>query len=258
MRATEHAWDCGLRNFLLIDPYYNGPSSTEIRKEYIEPVAKRFPDAQIIPYVIPSRTGTQLLPQDLAILHFQLSNVRSVKEATGNLENMKLTRKLCGVDFDILSGDDDKAYAMIASTEIMASGVVSVASNVAPNAVQNMVKYALNGELDRALKLYEMLKPLFSIVTVKTNEQTSFGSMTCKARNPLPYKTLMNMLGMPSGRCRQPLGKMTRLGLQSVLEKTRYLYELNPKILRPIEEFFDVDLSERLYTEKLWNGLYYD
>jgi len=257
MEATEHAWNSGLRHFLLIDPYYNGPSSLEIRREYVEPIAKRFPDAQIIPYVIPGRTGTQLLPQDLAILHSQLSNVRTVKEATGNLKNMKLTRKLCGDDFDILSGDDDKTYTMITSLDIAASGVVSVASNVAPRAVQNMVQYALDGNLNKASKLYEALKPLFSIVTVKTSEQTSFGSVACKARNPLPYKTLMNILGMPSGPCKQPLGKMTRLGLENVLNEARNLYEKSPEILKPTEEFFNVDLSERLYNEKFWQGLYY-
>jgi len=258
MHAMKRTWNLGLKNFLLVDPYYNGPSSLEIRKEYIEPIAKRFPEAQIIPYVIPGRTGTQLLPQDLAILHSQFANVSAVKEATGNIENMKLTRKLCGKDFDILSGDDDKTFEMITSPEVKASGVISVASNVAPKAVQNMVQYALEGKLNEAVKLQEALKPLFSIITVKTEEQTSFGSATCKARNPLPYKTLMNILGMPSGPCRRPLGKMTRNGLEIVLARAREVYEKNPEILRPVEEFFDVDLSKRLYEEKFWRGLFYD
>lgn len=257
IQATKRTWNLGLRNFLLIDPYYNGPSSLEIRKEYVEPVAERFPEAQIIPYVIPGRTGTQLLPQDLAVLHSQFPNVRAVKEATGDLENMKLTRKLCGEDFDILSGDDDKTFTMMASQEIGASGVISVTSNVAPKAVQDMVQYILDGKLDKSSELCEALKPLFYIVTVKTEEQTSFGPATCKARNPLPYKTLMNILGMPSGPCRRPLGKMTRKGLEIILAKTREVYEKNPEILSPVEEFFDVDLNGRLYDERFWRGLYY-
>lgn len=258
MEATEHSWNAGIRCILLVDPYYNGPSSLEIRKEYIEPIARRFPEIQIIPYVIPGRTGTQLLPQDIAILHAQFPNVRTVKEATGNLENMKLTRKLCGHDFDILSGDDDKTYAMMTTPEIMASGVISVTSNVAPKAVQNMVQYILDRNIEEASKLCEALQPLFSIVTVKTDEQTPYGSVACKARNPLPYKTLMNILGMPCGLCRQPLGKMTRNGLEVVLTNARKVYENNPEILKPVEEFFDVDLSKRLYEEKFWQGLYYD
>ncbi len=258
LEATEHAFENGIKCFLLVDPYYNGPSSLEIRKEYIEPIAKKFPEAQFIPYVIPGRTGTQLLPQDLAILHSKFQNVRAVKEATGNLENMKLTRKLCGEDFDILSGDDDITYTMMTSPDIGASGVISVTSNIAPKAVQEMTMKILDGNINEATKLYEALKPLFSIVTVKTNEETPFGSVVCKARNPLPYKTLMNVLGMPSGPCRQPLGKMTKNGLEKMLEEVRKVYERNPEILKPIEDFFDVDLSERLYKKDFLKGLYYE
>ena len=257
LEGTEHSWHIGVRCVLLVDPYYNGPSSMEIRREYVEPIAKQFPDVQLIPYIIPGRTGTQLLPQDLAVLHQQYPNVRTVKEATGDLENMKLTRKLCGNDFDILSGDDDKTLAMMTSSEIAACGVISVVSNIAPGAVQNMTQCILDGEMEEANRLSIALQPLFAIVTVKTQESTPFGLVACKARNPLAYKTLMNILGMPSGPCRQPLGKMTRNGLEAVLSNARKVYETNPEILQPIEEFFSVDLNERLYNEKFLRGLYY-
>ncbi len=258
IKGTSHAADIGVEAVLLVDPYYNGPSSLEIRREYVGPIAARFPEVQVIPYVIPGRSGTQLLPQDLAILHSEYSNVRAVKEATGNIENMKLTRKLCGEDFDILSGDDDKTFLMMTDEEIRASGVISVASNVAPGAVQRMTTLVLEGKIEEATELSVALKPLFSIVTVKTMEETSFGPALVKARNPLPYKTLMNILGMPSGPLRQPLGKMTRKGLETVLEAARTVYEKNPEILEPIERTFDVDLSKRLYEEKFWKGLTYD
>jgi 4-hydroxy-tetrahydrodipicolinate synthase len=229
----------------------------EIRREYVEPIAQQFPEVQIIPYIIPGRTGAQLYPQDLAILHQQYPNVRSVKEATGDLENMKLTRKLCGNDFDILSGDDDKTFAMMTSPEIAASGVISVVSNIAPGAVQKMAQYILDKRIEEANKLCTDLQPLFSIVTVKTQEESQFGTITCKARNPLAIKTLMNIFGMPSGPCRQPLGKMTKKGLEIVLSTARKVHESNPEIFRPVEEFFSVDLNERLYNEKFWEGLYY-
>ncbi|MEM3440823.1 MAG: dihydrodipicolinate synthase family protein, partial [Candidatus Bathyarchaeia archaeon] len=231
--------------------------SLEIRKEYVEPIAKRFPEVQIIPYVIPGRTGTQLLPQDLAVLHKGYPNVSAVKEATGDLENMRLTRKLCGPNFSILSGDDDKTYAMMTAVDVAASGVISVASNVAPRAVNDMTSAILSGDLAKANTLAQALQPLFAIVTVKTQEQTPYGPVTCRARNPLAYKTLMNVLGMPSGPCRRPLGKMTRNGLEVVLASARKVYENNPEVLQPIEDFFDVDLSERLYNERFWQGLYY-
>jgi len=257
MESTEHAAHIGVQCVLLVDPYYNGPSSLEIRREYVEPIASRFPEVQVIPYVIPGRTGTQLYPQDLAVLHQQYPNVSAVKEATGNLDNMRITRQLCGENFAILSGDDDKTFAMMTAPDIAATGVVSVASNIAPRIVQNLTRAILSHRTEEANRLYAALQPLFSIVTVKTQEETPFGPVTCKARNPLAFKTLMNILGMPSGPCRQPLGKMTRNGLEIVLANARKVYETNPEILQPIADFFSVNLNERLYNERFWQGLTY-
>ena len=257
IEGTAHAQSAGVNTVLLVDPYYNGPSSLEIRREYIEPIAQQFPEVQIIPYIIPGRTGTQLLPQDLAALHAQYPNVRCVKEATGDLKNMELTRQLCGEDFDILSGDDDKTFTMMISPDIGASGVISVISNVAPGALVDMVHYVLDGNEEAANVISQALQPLFSIVTVKTQEQTPYGPVACKARNPLAVKTLMNILGMPSGPCRQPLGKMTHNGIEVVLANARKIWESNPQILKPIEDTFDVKLSDRLYNEKYLEGLYY-
>jgi len=257
IEGTEHAQNAGIKCVLLVDPYYNGPSSLEIRREYVEPIAHQFPEVQVIPYIIPGRTGTQLYPQDLAILHQQYPNVRCVKEATGDLKNMELTRQLCGEDFDILSGDDDKTYTMMISPDIAASGVISVVSNIAPGAVVDMVHYVLDGNEESASVISQALQPLFNIVTVKTQEQTPYGLVTCKARNPLACKTLMNILGMPSGPCRQPLGKMTQSGLNVVLINARKVYESNPQIFKPIADYFGVDLKERLYNEKYLEGLFY-
>ncbi len=92
MTAANHAAGQGVDALLMVDPYYNGPSSLEIRREYYEVVATRYPDMEIIPYIIPGRTGAQMLPPDLALLAKTCPNVQSVKEATGNLENMKFTR----------------------------------------------------------------------------------------------------------------------------------------------------------------------
>ena len=255
--GTERAQNAGIKAVLLVDPYYNGPSSLEIRREYIEPIAQRFPEVQVIPYIIPGRTGTQLLPPDLAILHHQYPNVSCVKEATGDLKNAELTRKLCGDDFDILSGDDEKTLTMMISPDIRANGVISVMSNIAPRAVSDMVHYCLDGNEEAASVIVQALKPLFDLVTVKTQEQTPYGSVICKARNPLACKTLMNVLGMPAGPCRQPLGKMTRNGLEIVLNNARKVYEANPQVLEPITRHFNVDLKDRLYNEKYLEGLTY-
>jgi 4-hydroxy-tetrahydrodipicolinate synthase len=257
LAATEHAVKTGVNAVLLVDPYYNGPSSLEIRNEYVAPVARAFPEVQVIPYVIPGRTGAQLLPEDLALLRKAYPNVGTVKEATGNLENMKRTRACCGPDFTILSGDDGMTVTMMTDSKIKAAGVVSVASNVAPGAVVRMVQLLLQGEENEAIQLSAALKPLFDLVTVKTMEKTPFGDVVCRARNPLAIKALMTILGMPSGGCRQPLGKMTRQGIETVLAAARTVQAKNPEILAPVEDFFKVNISERLENPAIWENLCY-
>jgi len=258
MESTKHAVDAGVDAVLLVDPYYNGPSSLEIRREYVAPVAEGFPQIHIIPYVVPGRTGAQLLPEDLAMLHRQYPNVSTVKEATGDIENMKRTRECCGEGFSILSGDDDKTFAMMTDSSIRASGVISVASNIAPKAVHEMTACLNEGNRAAGEKLLDALKPLFGIVTVKTQEETPFGTVLCRARNPLPAKTLMAILGMPVGPCRKPLGKMTKKGIQVVLDVGRTVWKNNPEILEPIAEFFGVNIDARLYDESILSGLTYE
>lgn len=258
LEGSEHAAKFGADAVLVVDPYYNGPSSLEIRREYVEPVARRFPELDVIPYIIPGRTGTQMLPEDLAILYKKYPNVRTVKEATGDLKNMARTREVCGDDYTILSGDDDKTFDMITSDAIRASGVISVLSNIAPRALTNYVKLLLEGQRAEAEKLLEGLKPLFGLVTVKTQEETPYGAVTCRARNPLAVKTLMNILGMPAGPCRQPLGKMTKKGVQVVLEAAHTVQANAPEILAPVAEFFNVDIEDRLANEANWKDLSYE
>jgi 4-hydroxy-tetrahydrodipicolinate synthase len=257
LTGAKHAADVGVDAVLLVDPYYNGPSSLEIRKEYVEPIAAAVPGVEVIPYVIPGRTGAQLLPEDLAILHQNFTNVSTVKEATGDLENMKQTRRCCGSDFIILSGDDGLTAEMMLDAEIKASGVISVITNLAPKAVTDMVFHLGAGEVEEGKRLNEALTPLFNLVTVKTTEQTSFGNVTCRARNPLALKTLMSILGMPAGGCRQPLGKMTKNGIEKVLSAARVTQKESPEILMPLAEFFNVDIEARLNNPEILEGLYY-
>lgn len=257
LAATNHAANVGVDAVLLVDPYYNGPSSLEIRKEYIGPVASAFPDIHIIPYVIPGRTGTQLLPEDLALLYKQYSNVNTVKEATGNIENMKRTRKCCGADYTILSGDDGLTYDMMIDPEINAAGVISVMTNIVPRAIVQMVNALIQGNKSEAKKYKIALDPLFELVTVKTMEKTPYGDVVCRARNPLAVKTAMSILGMPSGGCRKPLGKLTRNGLEKVLGTLRNVQISNPEIFRPIEDFFGINIDKRLKDNSVMEMLCY-
>ncbi len=257
INATKHAARTGVDAVLLVDPYYNGPSSLEIRREYIEPVAKAFPEMEIIPYIIPGRTGAQLLPEDLAILNNTFKNINTVKEATGNIDNMKQTRKCCGPDFTILSGDDSMTSQMITDDDIKASGVISVLSNIIPGHVSKIVELLTNKKIEKAKEILLAVEPLYELVTVTTKEITEHGEVTCRARNPLAVKTLMSILGMPSGGCRRPLGKMTQNGIDQVLETARKVQGKNPEVFKPVEDFFQVDVNARLNDAENWKDLYY-
>jgi 4-hydroxy-tetrahydrodipicolinate synthase len=252
LRATKHAHEAGVDAALLVDCYYNGPSSLELRTQYYGAVAREFPGLFVTPYIIPGRTGTQMEVEDMAILHRQFKNVRSVKEATGDLERMAKTRVLLGNDFDILSGDDDITFEMMSRHDISASGVVSVMSNIVPGAIAEMTKAILAGERDKAMQLQEALNPLFKIVTVKTVEEYEGFSVPCKFRNPVAIKTLMNGLGLPSGPCRPPLGNMTPKGVQVVRQAIKTVYERNREILMPIQDYYKVNLKERIGNDEYW------
>ena len=113
------------------------------------------------------------------------------------------------------------------------------------------------GKTDAAKTLAGAISPLFGLVTVVTKEPTPYGEVVCRARNPLAVKTLMQLLGVPSGPCRSPLGKMSRAGLEKVVSIAKSVQTNNPEILAPLAEFFDVDIDARLNDESLWEGLYY-
>ena len=252
LRATKHAQEVGANAVLLVDCYYNGPSSFELRTQYHGVVAKEFPDLLVTPYIIPGRTGTQMEVEDMAILNRQFKNVRAVKEATGDLERMAKTRVLLGNDFDILSGDDDITFEMMTRHDIGASGVVSVISNVVPGAIAEMTRAIFAGEEDKATQLKEALGPLFKIVTVKTAEEYEGFTVPCKWRNPLPIKTLMKGLGLPSGPCRAPLGKMRPKGVEVVRQAIKAVYEKNREILMPLQDYYKVNLKERIENDEYW------
>ncbi len=256
--GTGHALQEGVDAVLAVDPYYNGPSSLEIRREYYEVLAKEYPALEIIPYIIPGRTGAQMLPQDLAILADNFKNVSSVKEATGNLDNMKLTRKLCGPDFTIMSGDDALVYQIMTDSQIKANGSFSVMSNIVPGWMTQMVALINAGKTDQALEIQNKLAPLLDLVVVTTQEESAYGQVACRARNPLPLKTMMQILGMPSGPCRRPLGQMTRKGFDVVLAVMKKVQADTPEVFAPVAEFFGLDIDRQLADAGKNTDLWYN
>ena len=262
LRASKHAAEMGADALLLVECYYNGPSSLELRLEYHGVIAAACPGCTVIPYIIPGRTGTAMSPEDLAILAEEHPNVTAVKEATGDVERMAVTRGLVGDDFDIISGDDGITCQIMLDRGVRADGVISVVSNVAPAAVAKLVRAALDGEAKEAQRIHDELTPLFDIVTVVAEDERRMpdGSVRVvkdKFRNPLGIKALMNGLGMPAGPNRQPLGRMTRRGLEIVRNAARTTWRNSPWILEPIADAYGVDVEERIEDDSCWAGLIY-
>lgn len=262
LRASEHAVAAGADAVLLVDCYYNGPSSLELRREYHGAIAAACPEALIVPYVIPGRSGCALAPEDLALLAEDYPNVRSVKEATGDLDRMARTRQLCGDDFDLMSGDDNMTARMMSEANVRGDGVISVVSNAVPAAVEAMCRAFLGGRPDEGQRLAQALAPLFDIVTVKVeNRRVLRGrelTVRDKFRNPLAIKTLMAGLGMIGGGCRRPLGRMTQAGVAVVRAAARTVWNANPEVLRPIEDAFEADIASRLDDDAVWDALAYE
>ncbi len=262
VESTEHAVDLGAKAALLVDCYYNGPSSLELRNEYYGVLAELFPDVSFVPYIIPGRSGTALAAEDLAILAADYPNIHAVKEATGDMHRMAYERKLIGPDFQIISGDDDLTLKMMTDPSVKAQGVISVMSNVVPAAVAQMVRKVLAGDLATAQTLHVAISPLLGVVTVKVDSPRmlpngSIAVVQDRFRNPLAVKTLMQALGMPSGPGRQPLGRMTAHGVSVIRTAVKKVWNNNPEVLAPIGEFYGVDVEARIAGDECWNVLSY-
>jgi 4-hydroxy-tetrahydrodipicolinate synthase len=259
--ATRHVREAGASAALLVDCYYNGPSSLELRTEYYEQVAAWVKDIPLIPYIIPGRTGTALSAEDMAILHrTQPQRFPAVKEATGDLARMRQDRALGGESLAIMSGDDDLTRTMIEDAAIRAAGVISVMSNIVPAALLTMVAAARAGKAAEARTLEAQVEPLLKLVVCKVpGARTLPGGQTAacedRFRNPVPVKTMMAGLGMLSGGCRRPLGKMTRAGVERCREALRAVWKNAPETLAPINQAFSVNVEQRLADDAVWAEL---
>ncbi|MBD3387832.1 MAG: 4-hydroxy-tetrahydrodipicolinate synthase [Candidatus Altiarchaeales archaeon] len=259
---TKRAVEAGVETCLLVDCYYNKPSSLELRREYYEPVLSEFPETDFIAYAIPGRSVTVISPEDLALIRAGHKNLVAVKEATGDFERMRKTRELADDDFNIISGDDPNTYEMMTDARIMSSGVISVISNITPAAIERYVRMILEGKAEEAKAVDESLQPLFNVVGVKTVEEValpdgSTSQVEYRIPNPVPVKTMMAGLGMIAGTCKRPLGKLTAKGVESVREALKSVWEGSPEVLEPIQGFYDVDIPSRLDDDNIWSKLSY-
>ncbi|MCB9595952.1 MAG: 4-hydroxy-tetrahydrodipicolinate synthase [Sandaracinaceae bacterium] len=258
IHGTDHARGLGASAALLVDCYYNGPSSLELRREYYERVLKAVPDIPIVPYVIPGRSGCALGAEDLAMLHLaDPKRVPAVKQATGDLDRMRYDRELCGASLAIMSGDDDLTLPMMNDPSIRASGVISVMGNLVPRAMSDMVAARAAGEIGRAGEIASKIGPLLKIVGVRVHGTRVLPGgrelrVEDKFRNPVPLKTMMAGLGMIGAYCRRPLGPMPRAAVDVCRGALRAVWEGAPEYLRPIEEHYGVSVAERLDDDAAW------
>lgn len=261
IRGTRDARDDGASAALLVDCYYNGPSSLELRTEYYERVISAVPDLPLVPYVIPGRSGCALAAADLAQLHLTFPDrVPAVKQATGDLVRMRLDRELAGDTLAILSGDDDLTLTMMTDPGIRAAGTISVMSNVVPQAVGGLVAAAASGDTRRAQTLAEELSPLLGLVNCKSSSTRRLpdgrdAAVEDRFRNPLPVKTMMAGLGMLDGTCRPPLGRMTAGAVTKIRNALREVFTRAPQHLLPLEAAFGIRVEARLADDATWLSL---
>ncbi|MBC7172715.1 MAG: 4-hydroxy-tetrahydrodipicolinate synthase, partial [Polyangiaceae bacterium] len=261
IEATRAALRHGASAALVVDCYYNGPSSLELRTEYYERILEAVPEIPIVPYIIPGRSGCALSAADLAILHLSNpSRVPAVKQATGDLERMREDRALAGQSLAILSGDDDLTVPLMADEVIRASGVISVISNFAPGALVKLVAAQASGDLTTVASLREAIAPLLKLVTCIVPAERTLPDgrrveVSDKYRNPVPVKTVMAGLGMIGPVNRAPLGRMSLEAVESCRAVLREVYTASPEILSPIDDAFGVRVGDRLADDAIWAAL---
>lgn len=183
VELTQVAADLGADGAMLITPYYNKPTQAGLTKHY-ETVAAEV-KIPIVLYNVPGRTGVNMLPDTVHALA-AIDNIVAVKEASGSLD--QVSRILRSTTIDVLSGDDSLTLPMMA---VGAKGVVSVAGNVAPSHVADMVSSFLAGDVEEARRIHLRLLPLFHVLFVETN--------------PGPVKAALRLMGVGSGELRLPL-----------------------------------------------------
>ncbi|MDA3810926.1 MAG: 4-hydroxy-tetrahydrodipicolinate synthase [Spirochaetaceae bacterium] len=185
LEMTKAAKAIGADASLQVAPYYNKPSQEGLYRHFMT-IADNV-DLPLVVYNIQGRSGVNIETETLMRLATH-PNIVGVKEASGNFGQMMDVLKRKPADFVLLSGDDNIAMPI---TLIGGSGVISVASNLIPTKMIEMISSALKGDLAKANEIHYKLLPLFKAMTLETN--------------PIPVKTAMAISGMVEDVFRLPL-----------------------------------------------------
>ncbi|MFC1015571.1 4-hydroxy-tetrahydrodipicolinate synthase [Pasteurella multocida] len=168
--------DSGVAGCLSVVPYYNKPTQ-EGMYQHFKAIAECTDLPQIL-YNVPSRTGSDLLPETVARLA-KINNIVAIKEATGDLSRVAKIKELAGEDFIFLSGDDATG---LESIKLGGQGVISVTNNVAAADMAKMCHLALNGQFEEAEQINQRLMALHKNLFVESN--------------PIPVKWAAYRLGL--------------------------------------------------------------
>ena len=195
IKLSQGAEERGADGLLCVTPYYNKTNQDGLKLYY-----KRIADSVNIPiimYNVPSRTGLNIEPETAIEIGKENENIIGIKEASGNIENVRKIAK--SKVLDLYSGNDDQIYDVIAEGGI---GVISVFANLFPNEAHDIVYEYLNGNKEKSRQMQEealeVIKELFNDV------------------NPIPVKKAMELEGMCSGIIKEPLVELNE-------EKTKRL-----------------------------------
>ena len=172
--------------FLVVAPYYNKPPQRGMY-QYFKAVAEST-EKPIILYNVPGRTASNIEADTALALARDVPNIIGIKEASGNVEQIKTILRARPEGFVVLSGNDDQTCELMQEG---ADGVVSVASNVFPSAMADFVHALQAGKFAEAARMNERLAPLFKALFVEPS--------------PIPAKAAMAQLGLMENNLRLPL-----------------------------------------------------
>ena len=179
----------GVDGLLVVVPYYNKPSQEGLYRHF-EAIAKAV-TLPIMLYNVPTRTVTNLLPATVKRLA-QIPNIVSIKESAGLMDQVSELKRILPSDFSVYSGEDSQTLPMLA---LGCNGVVSVAAHVIGDEMKTMIDAWFAGDFKTAAGWHLQLYPFFKGIFVTTN--------------PVPIKTLVNMMGLKTGGVRLPLTEAT-------------------------------------------------
>lgn len=183
IKYSKMAEELGADGVMLITPYYNKPGP-EGQYQHFKAIAQSI-SIPVILYNVPGRTGVNMLPETISRLS-EIENIVAIKEASGSLDQVSQILGRCSIS--VLSGDDSLTLPMLA---LGATGVVSVAGNVVPVLMKDMLDKFKRDDIEGARRIHFELLPLFKALFVETN--------------PSPVKKACELLGICSGELRLPL-----------------------------------------------------